>query len=142
MQRVEKVVSGSKSVVRFVAEDGREFANEHDCFAYELAIKRKRADAQVETKIELDNLPPFDGEENYEPYKYKWYRPKSKEDLELLCNAYGNQFDDSCIGQWVCVEICKDGKCWTVCLNDCIEYAKHLLNYMGYEMFIKAKEGD
>ena len=140
MQRIETVVTEPKSIVKFLAEDGREFAKERECFEYEFAIKRKRVDAQVETKAELDDLPPFDGGENYESHEYKWYKPKTKNDLELLRSAYGNKFDDCYIGQWVCVEICDDGECWTMPLSNCIDYVNRILSCMGYEISIKPKE--
>lgn len=140
MQRIEKIEMVPNPVVKFIAFDGKEFLKEDECRNYEFAIKLKRVEEQVETAVKLDDHAPFNGGENYESHSYRWYKPKSIEELELLRDAYGDKFNDSDIGQWVCVETCDHDECWVVPVSDCIAYVNAVLGPMGYEMTIKAKE--
>lgn len=141
MQRVEKTVMVPTPKLWFIAFDGKEFEDEIDCLNYEHSQKVNRVDGQVERCRALDDYAPFDGGENYESHSYRWYKPKSKEDLDLLCDAFGDKFPDDCIGQWVCVETTDyDGECWVQTVSECIDYANSVLGPMGYEVTIKAKE--
>ena len=141
MQRVEKTVMVPTPKVKFIAFDGKEFEDEADCLNYEHSLKIRKVEEQVEHCNALDDCAPFDGGENYESHNYRWYKPKSKKDLELLRDAFGEKFSDDCIGQWICVETTDyDGECWVQTISECIAYANSILVPMGYEITIKAKE--
>lgn len=94
MKKVEKIEMVATPKTKFIAFDGQEFEREADCRSYELALNVAKVEAQIERCKALDDCAPFDGGENYESHTYRWYKPKSKEDIELLCAAFGDKFDE------------------------------------------------
>lgn len=146
MKRIEKKELIEKVVPKYIADDGKEFTNEHDCLRYERTFALEKLE-DIETNEDADGYPNFDGSECYESHSYTWYRPKNEHEIELLKAAYSygshsaTEFHDGMIGKWVCVETdCSDDFLWVSMLDDGVEYAKTLLSRLGYDMVVTAKE--
>lgn len=143
MKQITKTEKVEKKLVKFVAEDGTEFENEKDCLNYERDCWRKELDNSGIETADVD-YPNCDGGENYESHNYKWYRPKTHEEIELLRKAYElnehdcrKQLSDELIGKWVCIETdCTDDFIWLTTIDDGIDYARTLLKNLGYEMTV------
>ena len=82
----------------------------------------------------LTGYANFNGKECYEDSAYTWYKPRNKEDLELLRDAYGSidisictAFHDDYIGKWICIEQ-RDECVWLSALEDAISYAQWILS--------------
>lgn len=139
MKQITKTEQVEKKVVKFISEDGTEFDNEKDCLNYERQYWRKKLD---NSGIEIGDTeyPNCDGGENYESHTYKWYRPKSHEEIELLRKAYEleeHELRKELIGKWICIEIdCDDDFLWLTTIDDGIAYTKALLEILGYEMTV------
>lgn len=125
----------------YIAEDGTEFKHRSDCIQYELDKARKEAKGKIITCDELEGKCNFDGEENYENHEYTWVFVRNEEDAELLNKMFLLDYDDfSCyIGQWVCVEESDDCS-WLSSIKHGIEYAKDVLEKLGYNVEITRKD--
>lgn len=141
----EKILRTEETIVKekiiFIANDGTEFIDRIACQSYEKNLTLKKLNETVE-KADLDS-PNFDGRENYESHSYHWYRPKNKEELKLLIDAFGDEVNVgiSDIGKWICIETdCGDDYTWTTTLEDGINYARSILDKLGFDMEIKPKE--
>ena len=141
----EKILRTEETIVRekiiFIANDGKEFVDRLACQHYEKELTFKKVNEIIE-KADLDS-PNFDGGENYESHNYRWYRPKNKEEILLLINAYGEEVNIGItdIGKWVCIETdCSDDYVWITTLEDGINYARSILDKLGFDMEIKPKE--
>lgn len=141
MQEIKKRVVESRMVSKYIAEDGKEFDNSLACEIYETALFRQRANEQVEFCRELDDHPPCYGNEDYDSREYRWYKPKNREDVQILKAAYEDGlFSDSDIGRWICVELTTYGRCRSTALNDCMEYLNKILVPLGYEMTVQKRQ--
>ncbi len=138
----KEVVQKTEYVTKYIAFDGTEFLKEVECIAYE---REKFAEMPRIKEIECEeaiNHPPFDGGEYYESHEYRWFKPMSQEDIDLLLKAFPHSYgmEYGAVGEWVCIE---DSGCdyYSSCLSDSIHYAQSLLGKFGFDMFI-AKRPD
>lgn len=122
-----------KLVSTFISEDGIEFDKENDCRYHEQKIKMARL-AGIMKCDSLTGYANFNGKECYEDSSYTWYKPRNKEELELLRDAYGSidisvftAFHDDYIGKWICIEQ-RDECVWLSTLEDAISYAQWILS--------------
>ena len=145
MKVVKEVVVREET--RYIAEDGMVFFAEAECKRHEKDIAR----ADLKAKLELiefcdaaDDNPPVDGGEYYEYNSYRWYRPKTMEEAQVLVEWYEL---DTCmteedIGQWICIENSEDGyAAWYHNIVHSIKYVKRLFDLLGYDVTIM-KVGD
>lgn len=140
MKIVMQKETRTMEVMKFVACDGEIFDNEADCRYYEAQLG-KRTLEDIEVCYELDGFLPFDGTDHSEWHYYRWYKPKSTEELEKLERVYPDGcFSDFKPGQWICVETdSNDSYGWAYSLDDCILYAKEFLDKLGFELNIENK---
>jgi len=148
----------------YVARDGEKFDSAKKCVEYEEKLKRheeklkryeeelKRAEQykklkEIETKVSLDDVTPLDGGEYLEHHDYRWYRPKSIEEVDLL-NAFfyvdKGTLTKEHIGEWVCIQnydiyYSKETP-WVAFLKDSIKHIKWFLNEFGYDITNKERE--
>ena len=142
MKEIVKVEYVEKTVTKYVASDGEEFYDSRLCQAYESSLAAKELDKSgIEICKEAEGFPNFDGGENYESHFYRWYRPQNSQQIELLRKAYNaDKISEEHIGHWICIELdCGDDFVWLTSLDDSIEYARQLLEKLGYEMTITKK---
>lgn len=129
----------------YVADDGTEFEYEWKCKEYEKELREKKAENVKHCK-HLDGYANFDGMEYMECNSYRWYKPESEEDIEILnkaffdYGAYSDNIDESYIGEWICIEETDDGDAYISTLEQGINYARKILSALGYEMIITEKE--
>lgn len=149
-----KVVERSETVQRiitvFAAEDGTEFDNFEECAVYEDSYRRAKLHKNVECCPEANGRANCIGKSR-DPCgenEYEWFRPKSKEDIDLLnsvLNDGKDQLSLSHIGQWVCFEsMPHNGFRRLSSLDEGIAYVKSLLGALGYDIAIteKSKDGE
>lgn len=141
MKELVREVVEPKKVIEYIADDGTPFTDRRSCLQYERAKLLEKVEAEVQCCSEIDNYANFDGCENMEAHQYKWYYPKSIEQIELLQQAYGtDKILDSHVNEWICVEYEDDGDfVWVSKLSDSIQYAKSLLKALGYSISIRKK---
>ena len=132
-------------VKRYVADDGKVFETEAHCKAYEKDLAR----ADLKAKFDLiecckgaEDLPPADGGEYPEYNDFHWYRPKTREEADVLCDFYEIEYGigDDEIGQWICIEECDGYSVYCYSLNSSIIHAKKLFGLLGYDVRIMKKE--
>lgn len=147
--RVEKeVVTVNRTI--YIACDGKEFDNLDKCKEHESWLNRTEQEKQleeIETKHSLDDVAPLDGAEYYENHDYRWYRPKSIEEIDLLNDYYGidsGYLTKEDIGEWVCIEAYDiynpNEDCYASCISSSIKQIEFLLNELGYDVTIKKRE--
>lgn len=100
----------------YVAEDGMKFSDERKCAEHELWLKRVadfealRAKVDEIECIECDEAPFGSYYVDDDKYEYRWYRPKTVEEVYTLNMFFNNAFDkfkdvSEIIGEWICIEI-------------------------------------
>lgn len=128
----------------YIAEDGRKFYCEDECRRYEASLEFEKLN--IEMCKDAFNLPNIGNKElSFDIYDYSWYRPKSAEEVDVLNRKYGVRILDSDIGKWICIGADVDQgmgitDSYYTTLSDGIDYAKQLLDKLGYELTIKEKE--
>ena len=142
MKTVTEVVV--REVKKYIAEDGAVFYDEAGCLRHEKDLEKADLKAkldQIECCEKAENSTPLDGCEYMEYHDYKWYRPKTREEADVLYEFYGleSHIGDGCIGQWVCIEVCDDC-CWFSSLNLSIVHIKMFFDMFGYDVTITKKE--
>lgn len=128
----------TEDVVEYKAKDGTIFDRLVDCENHERELDLM-ALGDIKTCKALNGYRPFDGDEYTNMHDYAWYLPASSEDIKKLHEAFPDAvFTNDAIGRWICVE---DSDCWSyaVTLDDCIEYARHILKELSYEMTVSPK---
>lgn len=135
MKEVQKEITIKQIAKLYVAFDGAEFQSREECECYEMEEKRKEVLKRIEMNFELSGCPNFDGGENMEYHDYNWFRPKNKEEKELLEAAYEVSISDELIGQWICIESCDDAA-WVSSLKYAIGYAQNILKKLGYDLLV------
>lgn len=134
----------------YVAEDGKEFDTYFDCAKYVKEIEYTKRCAElkkIEYKASMDGRTPLDGCEYMECHDYRWFRPKTLEEIDLLNKIYmfdNHPLDEKDIGEWVCIEA-DDIEyyrefAWNIRLKDSIEHIKWFVEQFGYEINIKESE--
>ena len=124
-----------QEIVRFKAnETGKEFNTEKECTDYE-ARRRVLAEqiSHIEHCAELDGCSNCDGGENYESHDYKWYRPKNKEEIDVLNEYYEGerQLYDDCINTWVCIDLRDDVIDYYTTIEDGLSHASFILEKLS-----------
>ena len=128
----------TEDVVEYKAKDGTIFDRLVDCEDHERKLDLM-ALGDIKTCKALDGYRPFDGEEYTNMHNYTWYLPTSSEEIKKLKEAFpGAMFTNDVIGHWICVE---DSDYWSYAttLDDCIAYARKILDHLGYEMTVSPK---
>jgi hypothetical protein len=138
MKREKKLIE--KEV--YVASDGTEFNNEYDCKAYEKDLLYKSLNVQ---KLETDiDYLPFCNCSDDDDSSYTWYYVKNEEELNRLIELYECEVEEiDKYPEWVCIEEYRgeyEDDNYMHKLSDSIEYAKTLLNKLGYTMTVKLKK--
>ena len=149
--RIEKeVVTVNKTI--YIACDGKEFDDNIKCSEYEKWLNRTEQEKQleeIEAKHSLDDVTPLDGAEYYEGHDYRWYRPKSIEEIDLLNDYYGldsGYLTKEHIGEWVCIEAYDiynpNEACYVSHISSSIKQIEFLFNELGYDVTIKKREAN
>lgn len=140
MKEVTKIELVEKSVVKYIADDGTEFATLRACTDYEQTQNEKKL-IQIEQCEQAKGNPMFDGCEHMEYNEYIWYRPKNEQEIAILEAVYGTDcsFSSDDIGKWICMEVCNDSA-WKSRLEDGIEYVQTVLDRLGYTMTVTEKQ--
>ncbi len=141
MKIVSKTEMVEKSVNKYEAFDGKLFDYYSDCEEYEQEKLEEKLVA-IEQCEELEGYAPFGCGESNDNHGYKWFRPKNEEEIAILQEVYGEdaRIWESDIGKWICVEI-SDGDAWSYDLHDMIDYARKVLDKLGFDMTV-TKRGE
>ncbi len=124
----------------YVASDGKEFARGADCMAHEFDIGYA-AVQHIEHCDDLREWRPFGDDEYPIEHEYYWFRPKTEAEAEELNKTFGNSIKaDEHIGEWICIEKGYDYDTWGVPLNEGVEYVKHILDKLGYDVVITERK--
>lgn len=111
-----KAVQEQIPMTVYIANDGKRFFAEKDCKAYEEELNRAGSFVAMKSKVDtiecIENGPaPFVCDYvDEERYEYRWYRPKTCDEVEALNNLFrvdvtmGDGIADT-VGEWVCIEI-------------------------------------
>lgn len=143
MKVKEETKMVEQTVTLYVAEDGTEFRNKHECIKYEeeKALENWIVKAEELRIAELDDCLPLsnDGLIN-DNNIFRWYRLKSKEDFDIVENAYskGCLSKPSTYPEVICVETCgyepyKDDA-YNYHLTDCKIMTEEFWKAMGYKV--------
>lgn len=121
-----------KTTTVYFADDGKMFERKEDCERYERRLAAFKGLQNIETFPLAEGMFPPDGIEHTEDYEYTWYRPKTREQLDVLVRFYGikEQPDMDAVGKIVCIEH-GNGDSWLYTLDDCIEYMQNLKKRLG-----------
>lgn len=143
MRTVHEIVV--KEELRYVAEDGKVFLREADCKGYEKELARADLKAKldlIERCEEAEGRTPIDGAEYPEYHSYYWYRPKTREEANVIEEWYnvdtGIHSDE--VGNWICIEESDDGYSWSIPIVCSIINVKELFGKLGYDVTIMKKE--
>ena len=133
--------------IKYIADDGREFASVRDCEQYEKAEKRKIfIDKAEKLRIkELEDLMPLVLDETMEHHEYRWYKLQNENDYNILSEAYsGNYFGEPVSYPAImCVETydyyCDDydGDAYSFTLDKCKEDTIKFWERQGYKVMIE-----
>jgi len=140
MRKEKRKVEIEKNV--WVAEDGKEFSNESECKSYEfnLKVERNREKAEKYRIHELDDILPLDNEGLIEENsQYRWFQVHSKEQFEVLNNAYGGEIPKPLYyPEMVCIEYTGyewgEGDVWGYLLSNIKRKSDEFWGKMGYKM--------
>ena len=133
-----------QEVKRYVAEDGKVFHNEADCKRHEYLLSRKGLEeklVKIECCKEVEGRTPIDGAEYMDCHEYYWYRPKTREEADVL-EAWYNVCVGICdgeVGNWLCIEV-SDDYALPMPISDSIINVKRLFGSLGYDVTITKKE--
>ncbi len=144
MQRKTKEVNVVQKVTVFVADDGREFDDERECEKHDDCLKREKFKSTVEHSFEAEGMPNINGCEAIEYHDYRWCKPKSTEEIDVMNDVYNFCVPYDMVGKWICIEAennC-EGIGWWSALEEGIDYAKRLFSALGYTMTVEKKETD
>lgn len=137
--------NGVHSDVKYIAVDGVEFKTELACIKYEKNLNKNDLWIKVQNIECCENARgfyPFDGNEYRECQESNWYRPRTREEADILKEYYGFEYNisDREIGDWVCIEEREDGCYWAVPIGYCFRYVKTLLSILGYDTNLYYKQ--
>ena len=122
----------------YVAEDGTEFRERHECLDYEWRKFKKPLLAKLQRAEKADGLSNFSNSYTSDDYDYTWYKINTQEDADIIEEVYGISVE---VGKWVCIEDTNDDY-YDSTLEDGLEYVKKLLDALGYEFEVREKGGD
>lgn len=139
-----------KSITVYVSDDGKQFMSEEGCKAYETKLDRAKSFAEMKAKVDAiehieNGEAPFGcGYIDVERYEYRWFRPKTTEELKALAEFFDIDVGDA-VSEWVCIEI-EDGyddytgaeDVYAIMTLDCsIDRLTKALAEFGYSLTIK-----
>lgn len=138
-----KTITVEEPVVRLVTKyqaiDGTVFDSAYKCCAYEDELALEKLSG-IKRSTSAQDWAPFNGDEYRDDSNYYWFCPGSVEDIEVLEEVFPDAtFSASDIGKWICVEA-GDGYSYAITLDECIDYARRLCGFLGYEMIITKGE--
>jgi len=143
MTKREREAIVRKMVTEYISKDGRLFDSEEACDAWEKQLDFFNSElSKIETNPEAGGWMNIDGCEHVTDAGYDWYRPKSKEEIDILKRKYGDEYDEfryDMIGKWICIEV-DDGSVYVSELDSGIFYAKELLKKFGYRVTIEKED--
>ena len=140
---IPQVITVDKTI--YIASDGKEFDTYLACDCYEQEIERKQRMLKikgVESKEDMKDVTPLDGEEYLTEHDYRWHRPKSIEEVELLNEFYkpDRLLTEKDIGEWVCFESYDidsgSEPSYVRSLKDSIKHIEKFLDAFGYYVTI------
>lgn len=140
----------------YIALDGRRFNDKLECANYEIALNRASKFKFLKTKVDAiecieNSYAPF----GYsciddERYEYRWYRPKSQEEVDVLNDFFNIDIEcngsvEKIIGEWVGIEIDGDydsytGKEDVYVISSLDSSIKKLINFyvaLGYSIKVE-----
>ncbi len=152
-----KVKSVSRKV--YVANDGKKFESEADCLAYEAHLERENDFIAFKKKvdeiecIENTHAPFGSGYVDEDKYEYRWYRPKSYEEVITLNTFFNTEVEQGetiadVIGEWVGIEIDGGYENYTgqedvYCLDTISKSTECLIEFyasLGYDVKIQKRD--
>lgn len=87
-----KTIEKSEPTKIYVAKDGKEFKDEHECAEYEARCAReeqiKSIDHLLYSRNDMATPLPIGATDADECVAYRWYKVKSKDDIELFMNVF------------------------------------------------------
>lgn len=132
----------------YIADDGTEFIAERECRRHETLQKRlSLLDKLKDIEHAASNCPPTDGYEFCENYYFDWYKPKTKEEIDVLNEVYDEiDLKEDCLNKWICIEHeneveddCYSSN-YTSTLDDSMNYVERLLSKLGYDIEFKERK--
>lgn len=138
MEKIFVTETFTKEVAKYRASDGMIFDTPADCEAHEWELDREEI-KDIKVCNELDHCPPFDGGDYWNSYEYEWFYPTTHDHIRGLRKLFPDaEFTDDDVNHWICVEHC-DCYAASITLESCIEYARYILDKLGYEMTVNPK---
>lgn len=132
-----------KDVIVYIASDGTEFETDTACLNYEQRLKEASNLSVIEQCDALEGYPPPAGGDYNESHTFKWYRPKTVEEMDILRSIYtDHSFSDKNIGKWHCIEENGDFDSWVTEEDSITEYIIQVYEKLGYTVnFIDNNKG-
>ena len=88
-----------QTVIKYIANDGREFLREEDCERYEKKLRRdmKIREAEKLRIRKLDGVVPITRElEANNDHKFIWYKVNCEDDFKIITEAYNdNRYNEN-----------------------------------------------
>jgi len=133
MVKEKRKIMVPKDILVYIASDGTEFESDDACIDYEQRLKEAKALSDIEQCESLEGYPPPAGGDYNENHTFKWYRPKTVEEMDILRNIFCDcSFSDKNIGKWHCVEENEDLDAWVADEDDITGYIKEVYEKLGY----------
>lgn len=122
----------------YVSEDGKEWASEKDCIAWEKEIERgkfKREISKFEIKEMYDCMPINTDTCISDMSCYHWYKVDNEEDFLLIQKAYTDEFTvPKAYPEVICVEVCADESYYDYRMSNMVEVTKDFWKRLGYKV--------
>ena len=131
-------------VKKYQAFDGKVFTSKTDCEVHEHEIEMRRRYLEALADMEhpaTEDWTPLDGGEYMEYKQYRWYKPTTIDDIDVLNELFmkwereDNFLTTEDIGKWVCVEgedfLNLTGDFYLTKIEDSIKHIKEFLDMFG-----------
>ena len=137
MKKETREVMVPTAKIVYIASDGKEFESENACNQHENELEKKSL-STIEQCDELENYPPPNGGNNFcEDNTFKWYLPKTVEEMDLLRNVFIDcPFSDENIGKWHCIEDSTDFDSWVTVVDEVDAYITDVYEKLGFTVNI------
>lgn len=145
---IQEQITRDKTI--YIAEDGMEFEEYSECQKYEetLAHKKKMLKLkEIEHNKAMMDESPLDGGDYPTDHDYRWFKPKTAEEVHFLNEAFGIMYGKILLGdveKWICVEKYdiedETDDAYVARLEDSIKHIKDFLNGFGYDVTITERE--
>ena len=86
-----------QTVIKYIANDGREFLREENCERYEEKLRRdvKLEEAEKLRIRKLDGVVPITrGLEVNEDHRFAWYKVNCEDDFKIITDAYNSRSNE------------------------------------------------